>query len=104
MATGHPGCGFWTNLRWRYNLERTDYERMFRRQKGLCSICRINPATHVDHDHTCCPEKARSCGKCIRGLICDKCNRMLGWAKDNAVTLRRAAKYLLNFSNLTDGD
>jgi hypothetical protein len=28
----------------------------------------------VDHDHACCQKKNRSCGKCIRGLLCHTCN------------------------------
>lgn len=47
----------------------------------------------VDHDHECCPDK-KTCGKCIRGVLCSHCNRMLGCAKDNAKILKQAIKYL----------
>jgi hypothetical protein len=33
---------------------------------------------NIDHDHSCCNRGARSCGKCIRGMLCTSCNTGLG--------------------------
>lgn len=35
-------------------------------------------APRLDHDHACCAKDARLCGLCIRGLLCNRCNRVLG--------------------------
>jgi hypothetical protein len=47
----------------------------------------------VDHDHACC-DGPTSCGKCVRGFICSKCNRLLGCAEDSMVRLCSAIEYL----------
>lgn len=60
-----------------YNLPWDKYEEMLAAQGGRCAICqRKSKRFHVDHDHACCPGKV-SCGKCVRGLLCLMCNRVL---------------------------
>jgi hypothetical protein len=50
-------------------------------QNGLCAICGHLSHHHgtiqrlqVDHDHKCCDLHTKSCGKCLRGLLCADCN------------------------------
>ena len=59
------------------------HETQLKKYKHRCAVCRKKKRLCVDH-------KRR-----VRGLLCDNCNRMLGHAKDNATTLRRAAVYVI---------
>lgn len=81
----------------RYSLTVETYDAMLAAQGGVCAICR-KPCTlyenlSVDHDHTCCPKG--SCGKCLRGLLCNNCNRFIGLAGDDPEVLIVAAEYIL---------
>ena len=60
------------------------YEQTLIVQGGHCALCTSVPEgrrLQVDHDHECCPcEGTRNtCGKCVRGLLCEKCNGALGY-------------------------
>lgn len=80
-----------------YGMTVEDYDRMLELQGGVCALCSSPPAEddvlRVDHDHHCCPGE-KTCGRCVRGLLCDRCNRGLGYFKDNTVALKRAPKYI----------
>ena len=65
----------------RYNLTETEYQELLDSQDNRCAICRQgfgDSRPTIDHDHNCCPERASSCGWCIRGLLCNPCNMTLG--------------------------
>lgn len=69
-----------------YGLTEDGFVAMMSMQDGLCAICDKGlEAPHVDHDH--------ATGQ-IRGLLCSKCNHLLGNACDNTDTLARAIQYL----------
>ena len=83
-----------------YNITPEDYNRLLTEQHGVCAIC-IRPPKEgtflkVDHDHQCCPGE-KSCGKCIRGLLCSNCNAGLGFFKDSYINLNMAIDYLSGF-------
>ena len=81
-----------------FNILPQTYDAMLDRQGGVCRTCKQEPADgqplHVDHDHRCCPKAGKSCGKCVRGLLCRACNTALGLVRDNPGTLRALADYL----------
>lgn len=76
----------------KYGLTPDGYNKMLIAQDGVCAICNHPPngRAHngklvVDHDH--------STGK-VRGLLCSKCNSVLGYVKDSTETLIKAIEYL----------
>lgn len=73
----------------RFGLPALDYEAILLKQDGKCAICRAPCKTGnrlaVDHDH--------STGR-IRGLLCLRCNTMLGQADDDRERLLAAVRYL----------
>lgn len=84
-----------------YSITLEQYTAMLEAQGGVCLICQSDdPKAHkgesfcVDHDHECCPGK-KSCGECVRGLLCMVCNINLRalehWSEEE---LARAKEYL----------
>lgn len=65
-------------LNYLYKISLEEYDFMLEQQDGHCALCLTTPEENgkrlaVDHDHECCPG-TKSCGSCIRGLLCDICN------------------------------
>ena len=77
----------------RHRLTDEQYSSLLAKHDGLCHLCLEAPATHIDHDHNCCSGN-RSCGKCVRGILCSSCNTALGLFKDNRDTIARIESYL----------
>lgn len=82
----------------RYGTDDLTLRQMFDEQDGLCanSGCRepLDFGTaHVDHDRSCCPGR-KSCGQCVRALLCPGCNVGLGFFRDNPARLRGIAEYI----------
>jgi hypothetical protein len=81
-----------------YGITADEYCELLDRQNGACAICGHLAASTfelaVDHDHSCCPAKKKACGKCVRGLLCDRCNRGIGYFRDDPQVMQRAVWYL----------
>jgi hypothetical protein len=88
------------NLKNKYGITLADYDEMFEAQGGVCAICGKPQQSHngrrldVDHDH--------KTGK-VRGLLCNKCNTVIGLIYEDHDILLKAATYINNH-NLSQGD
>ena len=88
-------------IKYAYGITVDDYESMLANQGGSCAGCGVKPDGQrlcVDHDHKCC-SGPRSCGKCVRGLLCARCNKLIGLASDNTQTLSNLVSYLQNLAS-----
>ncbi len=67
-----------------FKLDLDTYAEMLSAQDGVCGICGEPPTKAnlaVDHDHRCCSGSRKTCGQCLRGLLCLTCNRNLGFVE-----------------------
>lgn len=83
------------NLLRNYKLNFADVEQLKTSQNNACpcgaSFSHQTP--HIDHNHNCCP-KPPLCGKCIRGLLCSRCNLVLGLLNEDPKLL---PTYLMDY-------
>lgn len=88
-------------LKYVFNTTPEDVESALLAQGGRCAICGTTDpggrgGFHVDHDRNCCPGK-KSCGLCLRGLLCALCNTGLGSFRDDPFALKSAMAYLAQY-------
>jgi hypothetical protein len=88
------------NYRQNFGITLDDYEEMLEAQGGVCAICeqpenfiqntngRLRNLA-VDHCHD---------SKKIRALLCNRCNRLLGLAKDSPDLLAKCINYIKQHS------
>lgn len=87
----HPERHLNAQLKSRYDITSSQYKLLMLLQNGVCAGC-LKPCSErkrlsVDHDHS--TEE-------IRGLLCRRCNTVLGYADDDREVLLRLAAYLQN--------
>lgn len=75
-----------------YGINKAEYDALVIRANGRCEICGEKPTQllrrglHIDHDH--------QTGK-VRGLLCNGCNRTLGFVEHRPGWSNKASVYLV---------
>src|SRR5580693_8284529 len=81
-----------TYLRRVYGISEAEYDDLLIHQNGRCAICKELPPEGkllcVDHNH-----RTGS----TRGLLCDACNKGVGFLQDSPERLRTAIAYLAEY-------
>lgn len=78
------------NIASKFNLSVDDYKELC---SSGCAICGDTTRLAVDHDHACCPGQ-KSCGACIRGVLCMRHNLALGNLRDSVDECELLIQYI----------
>jgi len=74
-----------------YGLEWDNYVALIEKQQGKCAICgKLCEKLCVDHDHTTWV---------VCGLLCRKCNTVIGLFSDDTNLLGRVIQYLKKYKD-----
>lgn len=77
----------------RHGISRAQRNAMYEAQGQACAGCRtpmLDSELEIDHDHACCPGP-RSCGGCVRGLVCRSCNARDALAPSPSISAQTAS-------------
>lgn len=77
---------------WKVGISTKEYLEMFRMHNGKCGICGVS---HLELDKSLCIDHDHKTGR-VRGLLCQHCNKLLGFSNDNPNLLEKAIVYLQN--------
>ena len=71
------------------------FDRLLLNQNGCCAICQDSTTLVADHSHTS--------GK-TRGLLCNRCNRVLGLVVEDALILQSMIGYILEHTEVINNE
>ena len=83
----------------KYGIDEAAFNDLLTTQRGCCLICGVSlnsPGIRrcVDHDHECCPGEM-TCGRCVRGILCQNCNFAEGFIRSAAKLAGRTVEQVL---------
>lgn len=85
-----------------YGLDRVRYGKLLVAQDYKCAMCKRKASKlNVDHDHSCC-SGSKSCGKCVRGLLCTNCNMFIGRIETVSNIVKEAEHYLERYRKTSE--
>lgn len=74
-----------SQLKRKFGMTVEQYDALLLAQDGHCAICPSTTELCVDHNHTT---------GVVRGILCNPCNKALGFLKDDPARLAAAIEYL----------
>lgn len=74
----------------KFGITPSEKFHMYCSQNGVCAICGIKTALHIDHCH-----KTQK----VRGLLCSSCNKSIGLMRELPYALRNAADYIERYNS-----
>lgn len=88
-------------LKYFYGLTPSEYIKMSKNGCNICGDKGTVQTLNIDHDHSCCVGR-RSCGECVRGVLCSRCNTVLAYfdkasIRDNHPYLDRINTYVARY-------
>lgn len=76
-----------------YGMSLEDFNFMLWKQNGSCKICKRELKLNKLNGDSAVVDHCHSTGK-VRGILCNECNRGLGYFKDDVNSLKEAIHYL----------
>lgn len=100
-----PGIRRNENLYHLYRVRQDWYDAKLLEQGGGCAICggqaKENKYMHIDHNHTHHSDPRKGCPDCLRGVLCEKCNRGVGCFDEDITTIKMVIRYLEQYGTTT---
>lgn len=82
-----------------YGITVEEYLNILERQDNKCALCESEKSSFKNMTLPLCVDHNHSTGQ-IRGLLCNKCNSMIGMVNENIEILEKAILYLVKWNKV----